>query len=339
MTKPLISVVIPTQGDAASVLAALGCLESQVGIVPSEVEVVIVLDGRNRPLQLQLEGHHGRYSLRVLERPRGGTAAAWQAGWLAAQAPIVLFLTDSLRPSPGLLAAHLRAHRGEHQRVVLGALRRDRGNPSAIDAYEDRMSSKKQSRLRAHERPAGIHDARNVSVPAAALSAVGGFDVWLPVDADVHLGERLRLAGLEFVYEPAAEAQDTGVTTFGEWRLRYVVQGRLAVDLYARRSSGSLDALVACFHDRHPANRLAVRYALGGRERQAHIETLLARAGELAHQARLRRMSLAALSMLANVAYWSGVRDGLRGSAEFWRLVRSTRGFRGRPYELVAGRR
>ena len=27
---------------------------------------------------------------------------------------------------------------------------------------------------------------------------------------------------------------------FGEWRLRYVVQGRLAVDLYARRSSGSL---------------------------------------------------------------------------------------------------
>ena len=183
--------------------------------------------------------------------------------------------------------------------------------------YEDRMSRKKQSRLRAHERPAGIHDARNVSVPAAALSAVGGFDVWLPVDADVHLGERLRLAGLEFVYEPAAEAQDTGVTTFGEWRLRYVVQGRLAVDLYARRSSGSLDALVACFHDRHPANRLAVRYALGGRERQAHIETLLARAGELAHQARLRRMSLAALSMLANVAYWSGVRDGLRGSAEF----------------------
>lgn len=320
-------------------MQALDSLRSQDGVPLGLMEVVVVVDGADAPLAARLRALRPAFRLVVVERPRGGTAAAYEAGWKLARAGVVLFLAGSVRAGRNLVACHLEAHRQVPGAVVLGSVVPQPGRRSAIDAYEDRMRSKKQRRLATTERPAGIHDARNVSCGRAALERVGGFEVWLPVDADVDLGERLRDAGYPFVFRPDARAADAGGQDPREWAEQYRIRGRLALELHSRRPDhGGAELLVACFHDRNAVNRLAVRLALSGRRRQERMVAALAALGFGSYRIGLRLTSAAAFSVLANVLYWSGVRDGLRGNGEFWRLVRATRGYRARPYELASAR-
>lgn len=336
MREPRISVVIAARERIDAAHAILDVLAAQRGLEPAGVEAVIVLDGAGDGAATGFHDRRVPYRLQVLSRPRAGAAAAFQAGWRAATGHDVLFLDDSVEITPATVAEHVAVHRAAARTVVLGSIRQAGRPASGIDAYESRLRAKKQRWLSGEEVASGIHDVRNVSMPRAALEAVDGFTTWLPVDADVDLGERLRAAGFRFEYRPGAEAFELGGTAFAAWRDRYHIQGRLAAGRRGHRAdTAALEPVIACFHDRHLVNRLMVRAALGRRDREQRVESILLALGDAAYRAGLRRVSAAAFSALANLFYWSGVRDGLLSTSDFWRLVRSTRGFRGRPYALA----
>jgi hypothetical protein len=105
------------------------------------------------------------------------------------------------------------------------------------------------------------------------------------------------------------------------------------VAIYRDRGyAGGLQSLVACYHDRHPLNRFAVRIALSFKSLESAVVDSSGWLGTTAHSLGLHPLARAALSVTANTVYWSGVRDGMRGNAAFWSLVRRTRRHTGRPY-------
>ena len=334
--RPAVSIVIPTRDRLALLLRGLEALVDQRDMDASLMEVIVVVDGSGDGTAARLRGLHGPFRLTVIERPHSGAAAARETGWRAARAPILLFLDDDVLADAALVREHLAAHAGGGNRVVLGALAAPPGRRSPWAAYEDRMQRKKNRRLAGAEVPSGIHYAGNLSLRRSALDQAGGFDLRLPSEAHIALGQRLARLGHEFVYAPAAVATHVGQVTLDTWVTRYVVQGRM--DIALRRTaaySGALEPVIACFHDRHPLTRLLLRLGLGSRDRERALRGALLATGARAHALGLGTASAAAFSACANLLYWSGVRDALRDNREFWRLVRATRGFAGRPYQLV----
>jgi len=196
------------------------------------------------------------------------------------------------------------------------------------------------SALGREEVPSGIHVGGNFSVQRRHLEQVGGFDDHLLISEHIDLGYRLAQIGLEFAYEPGAKAVHCGRRSYDKWRLKQSLHGRMDVAIYRDRGyGGGLQSLVACYHDRHLLNRLVVRLALTRKSVESAVVDSSAWLGRVAHACGVRPLARVAFSVTANTVYWSGVRDGMRGNAAFWSLVRRTRRHRGRPYVRIASRR
>jgi len=103
--KPRVSVVIPTHGRPALLARCLKAVAAQT-LPRSDYEVIVVSDGPDAATRMAVSGGGG--AVRHLELPRrSGPAAARNAGWRAARAPIVAFTDDDTVPSRSWLAAGL----------------------------------------------------------------------------------------------------------------------------------------------------------------------------------------------------------------------------------------
>lgn len=107
---PAISVVIPTRNRAALLAESLESLAGQQADRDS-FEVVVVSDGSTDATVEVCRGLADRLRLALVESPPAGIAVAKNLGVDAAAAPLVLFFDDDDVADPGLVAAHLEAHR------------------------------------------------------------------------------------------------------------------------------------------------------------------------------------------------------------------------------------
>jgi glycosyltransferase involved in cell wall biosynthesis len=333
-----LAVVITTYDHVALLPSVLDALSSQTA-PGSAWEVVIVDNGSSGRLADAVDKAQFRGRLTVIEQPHSGQAWARNEGWKRAAAPIILFLDDDLIPDSHLVAEHLDAHARHPGGVVLGFVQPDPGlRRDAWTAYESANLIAKYDGLRGRETPSGIHVGGNFSISRQLLELAGGFDHRLPGREHVDLGYRLKGLGVRFVFRSQALVIQLGRPDYAKWLLSHQLQGRLDVSIFRERGySGGLPSLVACYHDRHLLNRIAVRVALMGHGAETAVVRTAGRLGRTAHSLRLRPLSRASMSVVANVLYWAGVRDGLRGNAAFWGLVRATRRHSGRPYDLAKG--
>ncbi len=107
---PAISVVIPTRNRAALLAESLASLARQT-VDRTAFEVVVVSDGSTDGTADVCRGLSDRLRLTLVESPQSGIAVAKNIGVDAAAAPLVLFFDDDDVADPGLVAAHLAAHR------------------------------------------------------------------------------------------------------------------------------------------------------------------------------------------------------------------------------------
>lgn len=337
--RPVISVVIPSRNRRPLLFAVLEALGRQTEIAPNTWEAVVVLDGSDDDTEKQLEGYRPPYGLDVISQVHLGVATARNRGWQRASADLILFLDDDVIPAASLLSAHVKAHAAQPgAAVVLGRVIPGHDVSDAWNWYDGWTMARKYAALATTELPSGIHFGGNFSLRRASLVAVGGFDRTLPRGEHVDLGYRLAGAGVRFVYAPAAEARHVGQRDFVGWQTSYRLDGRMDVALYRDRGyAGGVSTLVATYHDRHPLNRLVLRLVLGRRSPERWAVLFSAAIGSAAHRLGIRHAVRFAYSAAANVAYWGGVRDGLRGTRALWRAVADTRQHRARPYRLRGG--
>jgi GT2 family glycosyltransferase len=174
------SVVIATKDRAPLLDAALASLRAQEGAPEYEL---IVVDNGSTDGTLDVARAHGAAYAFVAEPNRG---KARNAGIALATGDAILFVDDDVVTPPHFLAAHAKAHRDEiFPLAVSGPIL---NVPDASQRPE----------------PAAANFSRaffvtcNVSVRAASLRAVGGFDEEFDLYGweDTELGARLRAHGV-----------------------------------------------------------------------------------------------------------------------------------------------
>ncbi|USQ86279.1 glycosyltransferase family 2 protein [Streptomyces phaeoluteigriseus] len=121
MTRPTVSVVIPTRDKADSLRLVLTCLARQV--CPEPHEIVVVDDGCTDGTADVVAAAAARLPVRTVAGPRAGRAAARNAGAAAARGGLLLFLDDDILLPPAALAAHVTEHGGSEPACVHGPVR------------------------------------------------------------------------------------------------------------------------------------------------------------------------------------------------------------------------
>lgn len=112
MTRPALSVVIPTRDRRATLLATLEALAERASEV-GELEVIVVDDGSGDGTAAAVtERATGDPGLRLLSQDPAGPARARNRGIAEARAEFVLLLGDDTVPAAGALKRHLELGAG-----------------------------------------------------------------------------------------------------------------------------------------------------------------------------------------------------------------------------------
>jgi glycosyltransferase involved in cell wall biosynthesis len=316
---PRVSVVIPTRQRRDAVRRALESLGAQT--VPSDAyEVVVSVDGSTDGTGEMLERLDVPFTLQVAAAPARGRAAACNAGLAVARGDVVILLDDDMQAVPEFIERHRAHHLDSTRRCVMG------GVPVRLDERSPLAARHVAARFKAHSdtiaRPGHVFVPRdfysgNASVRADVLREVGRFDESFGVygNEDVELGVRLRRAGVELHFDPAAMAHQASEKDLRGLALDNVAKGQTTV-LLARAHPEIFDDLRLAQPRDASRPWLAARAVLLALTRLASgtAETVFAGAGVL-ERLGLWRQPLFYRALL-DYAFWVGVDEALSGRVD-----------------------
>lgn len=252
MTRPALSVVVPTRNRPEMLRRALTSLRDALGPEDELLVVDSASDDPDATEQVAVE-----LGARVVRCTRPGETVARNAGWQAAQHDLVAYCDDDVWVDRGWADAFARAIAADPrlafvtgrvdippgQEVVgLAVSILDRPEPMTYDATT----------------PGLLGHAASMVVRRGAVAAVGGFDELLGAGATFEAGpegdlfDRLFAAGWLGGYEPAARAWHD------QWRRRLRIIIRLDFG-YGKGSGARLSKLVRA-GDRSRARLVAAEY-------------------------------------------------------------------------------
>lgn len=259
-----ISVVVPTYNRREIVSRSLQTLFAQ-DFPSSQFEVIVVVDGSTDGTAEALRALTPGCRFRVIEQENRGLAGARNTGFRAAESDLVLFLDDDMRCDPGLVSAHVKAHRESGSVVVFGALflSADSKANLASECFKREIGA---FHLRHRSDPTAqwqVTDCvfSNSSIPRAMLAAAGGFDEQFRMREDLELGIRLRESGVRMVYIGDAIAYQfydkTGADLLADAKRFAIADVRLARKHPDQRFAGHL-----MWPDREPGWKQKLRAAI-----------------------------------------------------------------------------
>lgn len=215
-----LSVVIPTLGRQPVLARALARLAAQEDAPP--FEVIVVADAAEKDLDA-VRAVAG--DARVLQAEAPGVSAARNAGWRAAQAPVIVFLGDDILAEPGLLAAHAAAHDREPLSEVAaqGDVRWADKLPRTpfMDFVDEGRWQFDFPSVEGEDAGWGRFYACNLSIKRSLLEQSGGFDESFTWGyEELELSRRLHDLGLVLRWTPRARAEHLHAPALPAWRDR-----------------------------------------------------------------------------------------------------------------------
>jgi len=200
---PLLSIVIPTHnrpGSLAACLRGIARLDS-----PGSLEVIVVDDGGDQPLEPVVRQFDGVLDVRLTRQDQGGPGSARNAGVALARGDYVAFIDDDCVPGPGWTGALLDALRRHPAAMVGGRVRNALEKNPYADASDRvwRFVSEYQRAGRARE---PFFTTNNIAVATHAFRSLGGFTTAIPsrTAEDKEFCDRWLAAGGMLVFVPDA---------------------------------------------------------------------------------------------------------------------------------------
>ena len=198
-----ISVVVPTFNRKEIVKRTLETLFAQDPSTAS-YEVIVVVDGSTDGTLEALRALNPSIRLRIIEQENRGPAGARNTGYRAAAADLVLFLDDDMLCDPGLVAAHIAAHKPSGPIVAFGAIFLSPDSPPSLAAecFKREIGALHMKNELGGEATWKLTDCvfSNTSLPSRLLEEFGGFDETFRMREDLELGFRLFSAGVRPQY-------------------------------------------------------------------------------------------------------------------------------------------
>ncbi len=194
-----ISVIVPTFNRQQIVARTLATLFAQT-FPSANYEIIVVVDGSTDGTAGALNALRPACRFRVIEQENRGLAGARNTGYRAAEADLVLFLDDDMLCDPGLVAAHVAAHKVRGRVVAFGALFLSADSPQSLAAecFNREIGAFYLAQKRNPETAWQVTNCvfSNSSLPRALLEEFGGFDESFRMREDLELGTRLFAAGV-----------------------------------------------------------------------------------------------------------------------------------------------
>lgn len=237
-----ITVVIPTHNRCHTLKRTLDALSNQT-FPPQQFEVIVVLDGCQDETCKMLRNYQAPFRLVVIEQKQQGPAAARNRGAAKGSGWLLIFLDDDVVPTSQWLAAHVNAHRGKENQVLIGLYlpaphpELDYAGMAARAWWHDKF---REMQHPAHRFSYQDFLSGNCSLRSDLFARMGGFDPAFPcAHEDYELGIRLLEAGVTFILSPEAEASHFVLDTLTVTRM-----------LQRARCEAQADVLIG---SRHPA--------------------------------------------------------------------------------------
>jgi GT2 family glycosyltransferase len=233
MAEPAVSIVIPTHQRRDALRRALDSLARQ-SADPGSYEAVVAVDASTDGTVEMLEGFDAPYELRWVSPGARGRAAACNAALAAAAGEVAIVLDDDMEAVPEFVERHRSHHPAGSRRCVLGAVpvALDEGSSHAARYVRDKFE-RHLSRLSdpAHLALPRSFYTGNASLRMEVMREVGGFDESFGIygNEDVELSLRLRKAGVELGYDPAALARQEYGKDLGGLQRDTLEKGRTTV--------------------------------------------------------------------------------------------------------------
>jgi GT2 family glycosyltransferase len=240
LARPRVSVVFATHNRADRLAELLDSLRRQ-SVDSVDFEVVVVDDGsRDRtPSVLDEAVRADDLRLRRLRlEPAAGPAAARNAGWRSAAAPLVAFTDDDCVASPRWLEAGLAAAEQAPGAIVQG---RTDPRPDEADALGPFSRT-----LHVHGK-GPYYQTCNVFYPRDLLERVGGFDeqtFTVPGGEDADLAWRAMEQGAQTLFAEEAQVYHAVSRLGAVGKLRVAWRWSETVRIYARHPELRRTALV-----------------------------------------------------------------------------------------------
>ena len=272
-TDPEVTVAVAAAGSPLRLRWLLNALEDQE-VAPERFEIVIGQAGlpsalvRDHPLV-------SRGAVRFAAARSSSKAAALEAAWRAARAPLVAFADEDCRPVPNWLGRVLAAARADPGAILAGAL--------GSDPLDEAYLHSPLHRTRRVEASARLRPLAATVFPRELLESIGGLDRAAPGSdvAEIDLPLRARAVGAAGVAHaeielfdavrprgPVRAARDTLGLYHLPWAVRRHPELREELVLHTawRRSHVALVAGlagIALARARPAAAALALPWALG----------------------------------------------------------------------------
>lgn len=194
-----VSAVIPCYNKVKVLPQTLRALQAQT-IGPDGFDVVVVDDGSTDGTKQFLANCASSYSFRYILQENAGAGAARNAGALACDGRILLFLDADIVLRPDAIAAHLDAHDKYHSALIAGRIVPVTPNPVGI---EDLLFQKIfDFGVQERHLPWNCTITQCLSIAREDFARVGLFDEDLRRGQDIAYGYRAVQCGLDIIHYP-----------------------------------------------------------------------------------------------------------------------------------------
>lgn len=225
-TQPEFSVVIPTHARPDRLRACVAGIAA-LDLDGASVEVIVVNDGGAALDPESLADVHPGLSLRVINQPQQGPAAARNAGAAVARGRYLAFIDDDCVPDSGWLRAFARVQAEDDRRLLGGRVE----NALVHNAYSDaseRITSFVYERSRAGGAAELFFTTNNIALRADLFRTLGGFTTAIPSQTaeDKDFCARWRAHGLALAHAPDAVVRHAHELTLRRFLRQHFNYGR-----------------------------------------------------------------------------------------------------------------
>jgi len=228
------SIVIPTY-KRPQYLAA--CLESVAALdYPAAlVDVVVVDDGGDVPLEGVVAPYRGRLSVTLVRQGHGGPGAARNTGAAQGRGAFLAFVDDDCRPAPDWLRV-LAQHLDAAPSTVVGGLMANALPGNIYSAAGQALIEAVNAYFNADPACANNLITGNLALSRADFWRAGGFDATLLTSEDRDFCDRCQEAGYRLVYAQDVVVAHTRPLTFGTFWRQHFTYGQGTFDFHRRRA-------------------------------------------------------------------------------------------------------